>query len=138
MAASKYWKLKNQAARIIATGGTRWEAAKACGIDPATVFRWMKKPDFQAAVEAARPGADPEPVPDEPKRKLVAIPPAVRNALAARDNRIQTLNPDWPSDWRRDPRWILYAEMQAGSDKVRRGLWAEWLQAIMTSSHAQQ
>lgn len=137
MAASKYWRLKKTAAGIIATGGTRWDAAKACGVDPATIFRWLQKPDFQAAIEAATPGAvEPEPEPIKPERKQAHTTPAIRKARAARDKRILELNPGWPANWlQEDPRRFLFAEAQTETDSDLRELWANWMRAVTACSH---
>jgi hypothetical protein len=135
MSASKYWKLKNQAAGIIASGGTRQEAAKACGVDPSTVFRWLKKPDFQKTIKETRLNQEaPEPE-EEPEPQPVYKDQTVLTEQKSRDKRIRELNPSWPSDWiTKDPRKILYAEIQSESDPELRKRWAEWLRATVARS----
>jgi hypothetical protein len=51
---SKFGRKKEEAVAALLTHRTTEEAARAVGIGPATLVRWMKEPEFDAAWREAR------------------------------------------------------------------------------------
>jgi hypothetical protein len=54
---SKYGRKREEAISALLTHRNVDEAAKSVGIDPATLIRWMKIPEFQTAYREARRAA---------------------------------------------------------------------------------
>ena len=51
---AKFGRKQEEAIAALLTHRTIEEAAKACGIAPRTLLRWLKVPEFKAAYRAAR------------------------------------------------------------------------------------
>ena len=51
---AKFGRKKEQAVAALLTQRTTEEAARSVGIGPATLLRWMKEPEFDAAYREAR------------------------------------------------------------------------------------
>lgn len=47
------------AARALAAGSTKSAAAREGGVDPGTITKWLKQPDFQDMILRAKDPADP-------------------------------------------------------------------------------
>ena len=56
---AKFGRKKEEAIAALLTQRNTEEAARAIGVVPSTLLRWMKEPDFDAAYRAAR-GIAPE------------------------------------------------------------------------------
>jgi transposase-like protein len=54
---TKFGRKKEQAIAALLTQRTTEDAARAVGIGPATLLRWMKEPEFDAAYREARRAA---------------------------------------------------------------------------------
>jgi hypothetical protein len=54
---TKFGRKKEEAVAALLTQRNIEEAAKATGIAPNTLLKWMKEPEFQAALREARRGA---------------------------------------------------------------------------------
>jgi transposase-like protein len=54
---AKFGRKKEEAIVALLTHRTIEEAARSIGVDPKTLFRWMKEPEFDAAYRAAKRAA---------------------------------------------------------------------------------
>jgi transposase-like protein len=54
---AKFGRKKEEAIVALLTNRTIEEAARSIGVDPKTLFRWMKEPDFDAGYRAAKRAA---------------------------------------------------------------------------------
>jgi transposase-like protein len=54
---AKFERKKEEAIVALLTHRTIEEAARSIGVDPKTLFRWMKEPEFDAGYRAAKRGA---------------------------------------------------------------------------------
>jgi hypothetical protein len=54
---SKFGRKKEEAIAALLTQRTTEDAARAAGVGPATLLRWLKEPDFDAAYREARRAA---------------------------------------------------------------------------------
>lgn len=75
-----------RAARALAAGSTKAAAAREAEVDPGTITKWLKQPDFQDAILRAKDPADPNDPHAQAVEGLVdLVPKALRTLNDALD-----------------------------------------------------